>query len=212
MFACDIDGVVANFVNRFSKLLNKMDGRCPILQNNNEAPTWDWKDWYAPELPREEVSRLIESAWNKIKSGTDSYFWCKDMEPLFPETMPLLARCAKEEPIIFITRRDGVNPWGDTILWLRRHDITNPLLYVVKPGEEKGDVCKKLGIDVIIDDAPKYADEILSHGHKLIMPIWKYNQDYLDENLLRQPNLYAANTLGEALTVACFISRESRRS
>ena len=208
VFACDMDGVVTNFPKRFSNLLNTIDSRCPIIQDNN-CPSWDWKEWYAPELKRIEVAMAIEEAWGIIKNS--SGFW-NTMEPLFPETMELLAARAKQQPIIFITRRDGYDPWGDTTSWLRAHGIESPLVYVVGSGEEKGDICKTLGIDIIIDDSPKYADEILSHGHYLIMPSWKYNEKYRQDNKYNYfRKFHIVNTLEEALLRAEHISATKRR-
>jgi hypothetical protein len=127
------------------------------------------------------------------------------MEALFPKDMEFLSKLAEEEPIIFVTRRDGKCPWQDTTQWLVSNGIKNPLVYVVRPGEEKGDVCKKLGIDVIIDDSPKYGEEILSHGHTLIMPIWEYNSKFIENNR-KNRNLRTAETLGGALSMAKMIS------
>jgi len=200
IFACDVDGVIANFTEGFSRLLNKLDGkdRLPIVKDN-QAETWEWRDWYAlDEIPRDELDKLLEDAWeNYIKKHGNS-LW-SGLKPLFPDAMEMLNKAAREHPIIFMTRRDGPGAWQETSSWLRRYGIDNPMIYVIKPGEEKGDVCRKLGIKTIIDDSPRYAPELLEKGINVVMPWWGYNEEYIDENYSKEPRLFPTVGLKQSL-------------
>jgi hypothetical protein len=111
--------------------------------------------------------------------------------------MKTLNEQAGEHPIMFITRRDGPGAWQETVSWLHRWGIDNPLVYVCKPGEEKSAVCKRMKIETIIDDSPKYARELLDNDIQVIMPRWKYNEDFRvinfgDEKLMHVSGLESA--------------------
>lgn len=107
---------------------------------------------------------------------------------------------SREAPIIFMTRRDGPGAWQETSSWLRRYGIDNPMIYLIKPGEEKGDVCNRMGIKTIIDDSPKYAPELMSKGVDVIMPQWNYNKSFRNTYTSRTlSTLHPVNDLNEAL-------------
>ena len=202
IFACDVDGVVANFTEGFSRLLYRLDGkdRLPIVKNN-QAESWEWRDWYATDIiPRPELTSLLEEAWENHIKVKSNVLWSK-LEPLFPDTMEMLNKASREHPIIFITRRDGPGAWAETSSWLHRWGIDNPMVYVIKPGEEKGDVCRKMGIKTIIDDSPKYAPELLKKGISVVMPMWEYNNEFLMTHLYKEKKLFAAIDLEQSLTV-----------
>jgi len=192
-FAVDIDGCISSFSKAFSSLCHEIDRRAPIVEHA-DAIAWRWQDWYAPELSRNLTKRLIEMTWHKIKNSRT--FW-SDAEPLFPDDMPLLAEMSDEQPLIFITRRDGIDPWGQTVGWLRKHGIREPLVYCVKSGEEKSDVMDKLGLQLIIEDSPKYVTEdLLPAGKSVILIDWQYNRRIRGERLLRVPDLKTALEAG----------------
>ena len=120
----------------------------------------------------------------------------------------MLNREARKHPIMFMTRRDGPGAWQETSSWLHRYGIDEPLVYCIKPGEEKGAVCKRMGIKVIIDDSHKYAPELINNGVTVIMPRYPYNSKFLNEwkqpNILRigQSMLYEVKDLQEGLIAA----------
>ena len=204
VFGCDVDGVIANFTEGFSQLLYRLDGkdRLPIVKDN-QAEAWEWRDWYALDIiSRPELNRLLEDAWeNHIKKYGNS-LW-SSLKPLFPDTMEMLNKAAREYPIIFMTRRDGPGAWQETSSWLRRYGVDNPMIYVIKPGEEKGDVCRKMGIRIIIDDSPKYTPELISRGIYVIMPRWEYNKKFMDS--YTGTRLFCTSDLKESLEVCQWI-------
>lgn len=203
--AVDLDGVVTNWAKGFSTLCNIINPLAPIIEDNN-CPAWVWQDWYGEKQGIEGKKRdeIIENAW-EMAHGVP-FFWT-DLDELFPEDMPRLREHYREWPIVFMTRREGVEPMVQTWSWLHARGVEEPLIIRVRSGEEKGEWCKKLGITTIIEDSPKYADEILEKGVKLIMLKWPYNEQWRLENI-RTPGWYEADTLGHALSLAALLRKE----
>lgn len=204
MFACDVDGVVANFSLGFSTLLNEIDGknRLPIIRNNN-TKSWLWEEWYAmKEISRNDLHFLIEKTWEDNIKTKGNILW-SGLKPLFPDAMNTLNLFSKEAPIVFITRRDGPGAWQETSAWLHRYGVDNPMVYIIRPGEEKGAVCRKMNITTIIDDSPTYAPELMQNGVDVIMPRWDYNKEFIQEYLpTTMSTLHPVHDLNEALVKA----------
>jgi len=210
LYACDVDGVVAKFAQGFSLMLYTLDGkdRLPIIDNNDQEE-WDWNTWYAHDkINRSELKSLIERAWEDHIKVRGNSIW-SGLNPLYPDTMEMLNKEARDNPIVFMTRRDGPGAWQETSSWLHRYGIDNPMVYVIRPGEEKGDVCKKMGIDIIIDDSPIYAKELLSNGIKVVMPRFEYNKKFIREYYTNNENLYPVAGLEQSLRIVKHI-KENR--
>ncbi len=200
MFACDVDGVVADFAEGFSRLLNNLDGRdskLPIILGNKSAE-WDWNKWYAPDIiSRPDLKNLIEEAWEGNIKKKGNVLW-SGLKPLFPDSMQMLNIVAREAPIVFMSRRDGPGAWQETSAWLHRYGVDDPMVYIIKPGEEKSDICKRMGIKTIIDDSPNYALLLLLNKINVIMPMWDYNKEFREERWMSQ-QLFPVSNLNEAL-------------
>ena len=208
-FVCDIDGVVADFCTGFSKLLNGMRPEYPVLETPNESTSWDWKKWYNGGIEENPyLADDLEKLWEtKIKVIPD-VIWGK-LDPLFPNAMGNLRDYARFEPLIFMTRRDGPMAWEETVDWLRRYGVKNPMVYVIKSGEDKGTVCKKLGLNTIIDDGPKNAIELLMKGINVVMPEWSYNKTFINEYRKKVDHLHVVKSLNEALVTARLLTDRS---
>jgi len=201
LVAVDLDGVVVNWAAGFSRLAKTLDERAPLILDN-QCPEWEWKNWYGtPDLARSERVHLIEETWRRIKASPD--FWYKGVGPLFPETMPYLADLSRRLPILFMTRRDGINAWEQSCRWLHTYGITEPLVYCVRRGEEKGELCLKMGINFIVEDSPKYTPEILANGVNVILIEWPYNKEFREnyeaDDWSRYNDLYTVPNLEDAL-------------
>jgi hypothetical protein len=205
-FVCDIDGVVANFCTGFSKLLHEMRPEYPIVKPNDSF-SWDWKEWYNGGIEKNPfLEEDLETLWEDNIKILPDVIWSK-LDPLFP--MVELIDYAKREPLVFMTRRDGPRAWEETVDWLRYHGVMNPMVYAVKSGEEKGEVCKKMGLKTIIDDSPRNAVELLMNGINVVMPRWSYNQKFIKEYKNKANNLYVVNNLNEALVTAKLVNDRS---
>lgn len=174
----DMDGCVTNFVHGFTKLANKVSHSAPVLGSHYDMPEWEFRGWYIPDDNHLE-NIVLEDTWRLIK-GSDS-FW-KYLTPQFPHDLDALVDTARTQPLVFITRRDGVDAYGQTLSWLRNHGINEPLLVRVTGGEEKSSVCKALGIEVMVEDSPKYGAELIRAGVTLMMPEYDYNRQFIEEN------------------------------
>ena len=207
MYGIDIDGVVANFSHGFSLLLYTLDGkdRLPIVENN-DCRSWDWNEWYAQdEISRSELRMLIERAWEEHIKIRGNVLW-NTLSPLFPDAMEALNKHAGKHPVMFITRRDGPGAWQETVSCLHRYGVDYPLVYVCKAGEEKSDICHRMRIDTIIDDSPKYAQELLDNDIQVIMPRWRYNKSFRTINFTNEKLLPVGN-LEDALRTADILER-----
>lgn len=191
MIACDVDGVITDFALGFSQVVQRLtDGRAPLVTSYKEIKAWEWPSWYWPEGFSEELN---EQAWAEIFKSNS--FW-RDLEPLFPADLPYLQDSANGVPLVFLTRRDGMNPWGQTADWFRDYGIDEPLVVRLRSGEEKHDVCRRMGINAMIEDAPRYTEMALNDGMSVVLMSWPYNSH------LSHPNLHRAYSLREALQIA----------
>jgi len=171
LIACDMDGIVTNFSLGFSQVVNKLtDGRAPLVTSHDQVKAWQWKPWYWPEG---FTNKLNEKAWDWIHASPT--FW-RDLEPLFPDDIPYLASIARTEPVVFMTRREGLGAWEQTVLWLQNHGIEEPLVVRVRSGEEKWEICQRMGIRVLIDDNPKTLMAAKEAGMDALRIDWPYNE------------------------------------
>src|SRR3990170_7774039 len=138
--ACDLDGVVTNFALAFSQQARFLDNRAPIV-DYDDVESWDWHTWYMKGHP--EASRIIEDTWRYIRSNRHSTFWQTPI-PLY--SLETLQEVYRTWPVVFVSRRDGGWAYQDTIAWLVKHGVSEPLLYLCRSGEEKHEICAKLGI------------------------------------------------------------------
>ncbi len=210
-FVCDMDGVVADFGVVFSKVMNGIRAEYPILKEHNEIKSWDWKEWYNGGVDNNpHLAEDLEYIWEKEIKVRPNIIW-RNPEPLFPNAMENLNEYSLDEPIVFMTRRDGPRAWEETTDWLLKNGIDSPMVYVVGPGEEKGDVCKKLKMRTIIDDSPKNAVELLMKGINVIMPRWEYNKKFIKEFETKVDHLYIVSSLNEALVTAKIVNESNDR-
>ncbi len=187
--ACDIDGVVASFAAGFSRLCRKLNPAAPIIDHHDtKYIAWDWHKWYGHD-------ETIEEAWKIIRADpTKELFWL-GLDPMYDLTY--LKNVHREWPVVFLTRRDGGLAWFQTMQWLEKYEIDEPLLYRVRGGEEKSEVCAKLGISTIIEDSPTYAQEALDAGMNVVLVTYQYNV-----HVPKQRGLRRVFNLERALIVA----------
>lgn len=192
MIAVDMDGIVTDFSYGFSKVVRDLTGgRAPLVYNYDEIRTWRWEPWYWPEGFTNELN---EEAWARV--GRDGSFW-KNLKALYPDDLEDLRQLHDGRGVVFMTRRQGVYPWHQTVDWLERHGIYEPLLYVIRSGEEKHDLCHDMGVPVLIDDNPKTMEAARDAGMHVVTITYPYNESV--KNVTRTGNL------GDALRVATIL-------
>lgn len=170
----DMDGCVTNFVHQFTKWAHAVSPQAPILEGHQSMPAWEFRGWYMQDSKLEH--KVLEETWRR---ALDSESFWKYMKPQFPAGLTRLAELHRTQPLVFITRRDGVDAYKQTADWLRVHGIEEPILIRVHSGEEKQDICKTFGIRIMIEDSPKYAEGLTDNGVHVVMPRYPYNIDFI---------------------------------
>lgn len=90
-----------------------------------------------------------------------------------------LQQLSKEgHEIYFITARPGYNHIKDiTIDWLKKHRFPYQDSHLFMNAHKKGEVAKKLGIDLFFEDDPEHIRNLLSSGiHTVVMDMF-YNKN-----------------------------------
>ena len=171
MIAVDMDGIVSNFSLGFSKVVRELTaGAAPLVTNYDDITEWEWLPWY---WKGRFSAKLNEQAWDEINRSFD--FW-QGLEPLFPEQMDELRAMNARREVVFMTRREGKDAFWQTMDWLDKYGIKEALLIRVHGGEEKHVLCKMLGINTIIDDAPKTMKLCRDAGMHVVTITWPYNE------------------------------------
>ena len=187
-----MDGVLANFTEGYTRMAGRVNPEAPIVSDYQRVLSWDFRDWYWKEGYTEELN---DNVWERIMESDRFWFTLK---PLWPFQMNFL-RDIHRNNVVFMTRRDGVEPWFQTVKWLEFNGIKEPLVVRVKSGEEKGHLCNDLGIRVLVDDSPKHIKPAIEAGLIVVKMCWPYNVQ------VKTP--YAAHNLKDALDTAIMVNQ-----
>lgn len=183
----DIDGVLAEFVPTYQRLITQTSGRDLFLHGDDiDPPVWDW-----PAL-RGYGPAEISAVWKLIKAS-DS-FWCGLGPTNHVATLALLLPALEHQhDIYFVTSRPGASAKRQTEAWLVRH---LPYEYTgVRPTvlicHEKGAAAKALGLDCYIDDNRDNAiDVAVSNTATRVYVLNRaYNQGTLPRGVTRVESL-----------------------
>jgi len=154
----DCDGVICCFNTYFSTLLRQLYGNhIPILKNKELVSNWNWWENSVMPLTKEQ----IDKGWEIFDADPDS--WVK-FDPVNQEHWERFVKELNDNPlfdIYFITARrntGNASAMKKTVQWLEEHGWKNPQVIV---GENKGLICKALGIDIMIDDSGRNCADIL---------------------------------------------------
>jgi uncharacterized HAD superfamily protein len=166
----DIDGVIADFITPFLKLLEMRHGTGPI----DPASITDPNFMQHPFLTREAIFECMESA------SYDPEFW-RAMTPLLSsEQWEKLEELGRAHELVFVTHRwvrDTYDIHQVTCEWLRRHGLTKPVVYFTQ--EKKSALIRKLGIELFVDDRHENCEDIATEtAAAVLMPHRPYNQAF----------------------------------
>lgn len=174
--ALDMDGCLANFNEAYARILTSIHGMPYPIHDPNWPKQWHWEREGAEAV----TARQITQAWDQIKWDPD--FWV-ELNP-YPGVHEFLSfiRQFELEPdntVYFITNRVGRAPKWQTERWLKKHGgLLNPTVLLAS---EKGFVCKGLGVDYALDDAPQYCSHIKTFAPETNMIMlkrpWNYTMD-----------------------------------
>ena len=166
----DIDGVLADFITPFLRLLESRTGSDPI----DPASITDPNFMQHPFLTREIIFECMEAA------SYDPDFW-RAMAPLpAPAQWQALDQMARDHEIVFITHRwvrDTYDINQVTCEWLRRHGFTDPIVHFTQ--ERKSTLVEKLKIELFVDDRHENCEDVAVQTEALVfMPHRPYNQAF----------------------------------
>jgi len=145
VISIDVDGVLANFTRAFTRLGYQLF-KTPV--SDNEAQQfWMFEDF--PELGLTKVK--CAEIWKIIKS--DPYFWA-ELDPL---NISLMHRINSIKNRIFITNRPGIATDKQTVAFLERWGVYEPVVLVA---EKKAPVAVEYNVVAHLDDYIVNCEEI----------------------------------------------------
>lgn len=169
----DVDGVLANFLEAFTRAAKQYDPNVPLLTYGQADPSngvYQQERWdFDPSL----ISpRIVDKVWTKIKHP-DSTFWLK-LAPLANEdTFDWLSEWRAD--VYYVTSRPGAWAKTQTEAWLKARGIYNPTVII---SSLKGEVAKSIGANYSIEDKAGNAVMIKYWApkcHSYILD-WPYNR------------------------------------
>jgi uncharacterized HAD superfamily protein len=166
----DIDGVLADFITPFLKLLEARSGSGPI----DPASITDPNFMQHPFLTKEIIFECMEAA------SYDPEFWSAMTPLLSSDQWRVLDRIGTEHSLVFITHRwvrDTYDINQITCDWLRRHGMSRPIVYFTQ--EKKSALIRQLGIKVFVDDRHENCEDVATETDAVVfMPHRPYNQRF----------------------------------
>jgi len=170
MVGLDIDGVVADFLSPFLRVVEKKIGNGPIPAES--ITDFNFKEH--PYLTEEAVWKCMEEV------SHDPAFW-RDLSPLIsPEEWQRLEALSDQGKLVFLTHRyerDTYSICQVSSDWLKKHGISRPVIYFTQ--EPKGDLVQNLGVSLFVDDRyENCADVATKTGATVLMPHRTYNQSF----------------------------------
>lgn len=176
----DIDGVLADFLSPFLKLLEEKTGNGPFLA---ESIT-DFTFAEHPVLSEEVVWDCMEAV------SYDPDFW-QNLSPLITAgEWGRLENLSRQERLHFVTHRyvrETYDINAITSEWLKSHGISNPVVHFTN--ESKAPLVKDLGIQFFMDDRYENCLEVAEKTDAMVlMPHRPYNQSFNHPSVKRIEN------------------------
>ncbi|HZN44518.1 MAG TPA: hypothetical protein VFB56_04280 [Nitrospiraceae bacterium] len=185
MIGLDIDGVLADFVSPFLRVLEARAGSGRI-----DPETYVDLSFSAhPELSKEIVTECI------LKVSNDPGFW-EQLNPLpTVEQWKVLDGLSRQEKLIFVTHRyecDNYSIHQVTCAWLRKHGVSNPVVYFTQ--NHKSELIGKLKVELFVDDRHENCRDVAENTDAVVlMPHRPYNQTF------KHPRVHRIQDLDELL-------------
>ena len=166
----DIDGVVADFITPFLKLLEARSGGGCIDPDSITDPNF----MQHPFLTKEMIFECMETA------SYDPEFW-RAMTPLLSSAQwQTLERISHEHDVVFVTHRwvrDTYDIHQITCDWLRSHGLTRPVVHFTQ--EKKSALIRSLKIELFVDDRHENCEDVATATDAVVfMPHRPYNQSF----------------------------------
>ena len=170
MIGLDIDGVLADFLPPFLKLLETRAGCGPIDPLSIIDPSFVSH----PFLSRDIIDTcMVEVSYN-------SGFW-DGLAPLPSERQwQALEELSRHERLVFITHRyerDSYSIHNTTCTWLKRHGIKDPIVYFTQ--NHKSALVRELKLQLFVDDRHENCLDIAENTDAVVMMLDRcYNSSF----------------------------------
>jgi hypothetical protein len=166
----DIDGVLADFVPPFLRILAERAGSGPIDPESITDPSFTTP----PFLSADILSRCVAEV------SSDALFW-EELAPLpTPEQWCAFNRLSRKKRLIFITHRyvsDRCDTERVTREWLRKHGISDPVVYFTQT--HKSELIARLNVELFVDDRHENCRHAAEHTQAVVMmPHRPYNGSF----------------------------------
>jgi uncharacterized HAD superfamily protein len=170
MIALDIDGVLADFVTPFLRLLETRVGGAPIDPASITDPNFQSH----PFLTKEIIYDCM------VDTSYDPQFW-RVLAPLPSQSQwQSLNRLSCQHEMVFITHRwvrDTYDIDQLTCDWLRQHGIDNPVVHFTQ--EKKSELVNQLEVELFVDDRHENCEDVATQTQAAVMmPHRPYNQAF----------------------------------
>ena len=170
MLGLDIDGVVADFLSPFLRMVEKRIGNGPIPAES--ITDFNFKDH--PFLSEKIVDECMAAV------SYDPGFW-QGLPPLLSaEQWQKLDNLSRKEQLVFITHRyerETYDIHGVTCDWLKRHGVGKPVVYFTQ--ESKAKLVDHLGVSLFVDDRHENCRDVAENTRAMVMmPHRHYNQSF----------------------------------
>jgi 5'(3')-deoxyribonucleotidase len=161
---CDIDGVLADFVNPYRRLCSALVGKDLQWGVAGEPSHWMFavEEWKLPEV-------VVDQSWRIIHSEPN---WWLNLPVLDMQAATTVHLLQEEVDFYFVTARRGPNVKWQTEQWLRINlNIINPTV-IISP--EKAAMTEVVGAHLIIEDRPENLEDV-PNGVKRFLVKHAYN-------------------------------------
>ncbi len=170
MVALDIDGVLADFVPPFVRVLEKRAGNGPIDLRSITDPNFS----NHPSISQEVITECI------MEVSNDPRFW-ERLEPLPPPAhWRALNALSRKERLVFITHRYERETYDISRVtsdWLKKHGINQPVVYFTQ--NHKSELIGQLGVSLFVDDRQENCLDVAENTEaEVFMPDRSYNQSF----------------------------------
>jgi uncharacterized HAD superfamily protein len=166
----DIDGVVADFLSPFLRILEKRIGNGPIPPETITDFTFTEHPYLSPEV-----------VWNCMaKVSYDPDFWQGLSSLITPAEWQRLEQLKRQRELVFVTQRfvrESYDIHGLTCNWLKTHGISEPVVHFTQ--ENKGELARNLGVGLFVDDRYENCQEVAEMTEAVVlMPHRPYNESF----------------------------------
>jgi len=174
--ALDIDGVLADFISPFVKVLECRSGRTVDLESVTDPNFANY-----PLLSSELITQCV------MEVSDDPRFW-RSLAPLpTVEQWTFLDALSREERLVFVTHRyerEHYSIHEVTSDWLREHGVSNPVVYFTQNAKSK--LVDRLGVKLFVDDRHENCRDVAENTEAtVLMPHRSYNRSFAHPRVTR---------------------------